>query len=134
MLGTLLSVTLFQDAGLKTIPAFNAELPTLQMPNFSGGQMRLMFVDAAVLGMLGCIDALLTSAVADSLTRTEHDSTRAVGQGLANTASGLFGGLPGAGQRWEPWSIFGEAVRPSPDWSVLSSRWWWCWPLHHWPR
>ena len=98
VLGTLLSVTLFQDAGLKTIPAFNAELPTLQIPNFSGGQMRLMFVDAAVLGMLGCIDALLTSVVADSLTRTEHDSNKElVGQGLANIASGLFGGLPGAG-------------------------------------
>ena len=98
VLGTLLSVTLFQDAGLKTIPAFNAELPTLHAPNFSGGQMRLMFVDAAVLGMLGCIDALLTSVVADSLTRTEHDSNKElVGQGLANITSGLFGGLPGAG-------------------------------------
>ena len=98
VLGTLLSITLFQDAGLKTIPAFNAELPTLQIPNYSGGQIRLMFVDAAVLGMLGCIDALLTSAVADSLTRTEHDSNKElVGQGFANIASGLFGGLPGAG-------------------------------------
>ena len=98
VLGTLLSITLFQDAGLKTIPAFNAELPTLQLPNYSGGQIRLMFVDAAVLGMLGCIDALLTSVVADSLTRTEHDSNKElVGQGVANIASGLFGGLPGAG-------------------------------------
>jgi SulP family sulfate permease len=51
-----------------------------------------------VLGMLGCIDALLTSVVADSLTRTEHNSNKElVGQGLANIASGLFGGLPGAG-------------------------------------
>ena len=98
VLGTLLSITLFQDAGLKTIPAFNAELPTLQMPSYSGGQIRLMFVDAAVLGMLGCIDALLTSVVADSLTRTEHDSNKElVGQGVANIVSGLFGGLPGAG-------------------------------------
>lgn len=98
VLGTVLSVTLFQSAELKTIPPFTAELPTLQMPTFSGGQLRLMFVDAAVLGMLGCIDALLTSVVADSLTRTEHDSNKElVGQGLANIASGLFGGLPGAG-------------------------------------
>ena len=98
VLGTLLSISLFQDAGLKTIPAFNAELPNLQIPNYSGGQIRLMFVDAAVLGMLGCIDALLTSVVADSLTRTEHDSNKElVGQGFANIASGLFGGLPGAG-------------------------------------
>ena len=98
VLGTLLSITLFQDAGLKTIPAFNAELPTLHIPNYNGSQIRLMFVDAAVLGMLGCIDALLTSVVADSLTRTEHDSNKElVGQGLANIVSGLFGGLPGAG-------------------------------------
>jgi len=98
VLGTLLSITLFQDAGLKTIPAFNAELPTLHIPSYNGSQIRLMFVDAAVLGMLGCIDALLTSVVADSLTRTEHDSNKElVGQGLANIVSGLFGGLPGAG-------------------------------------
>ena len=57
-----------------------------------------MFIDAAVLGMLGCIDALLTSVVADSLTRTEHNSHKElVGQGLANIASGVLGGLPGAG-------------------------------------
>ena len=96
--GTVLSLTLFADAGLRQIPAFEAGFPSLHMPNFSGGQLRLMFVDAAVLGMLGCIDALLTSVVADSLTRTEHDSNKElVGQGLANIASGLFGGLPGAG-------------------------------------
>ena len=98
VLGTVLSLTLFSHAGLRQIPSFEAGFPTLHMPTFSGGQLRLMFVDAAVLGMLGCIDALLTSVVADSLTRTEHDSNKElVGQGLANIASGLFGGLPGAG-------------------------------------
>ena len=98
VLGTVLSLTLFSNAGLRQIPSFEAGFPTLHMPTFSGGQLRLMFVDAAVLGMLGCIDALLTSVVADSLTRTEHDSNKElVGQGLANIASGLFGGLPGAG-------------------------------------
>ena len=98
VLGTVLSLTLFSDAGLRQIPSFEAGFPTLHMPTFSGGQLRLMFVDAAVLGMLGCIDALLTSVVADSLTRTEHDSNKELmGQGLANIASGLFGGLPGAG-------------------------------------
>ncbi|MEM9246398.1 MAG: SulP family inorganic anion transporter, partial [Cyanobacteria bacterium P01_F01_bin.153] len=52
----------------------------------------------AILGMLGCIDALLTSTVADSLTRTEHNSDKElIGQGLGNVFSGLFGGLPGAG-------------------------------------
>jgi SulP family sulfate permease len=48
--------------------------------------------------MLGCIDALLTAVVADSITRTEHNSNKElIGQGLGNIASGLFGGLPGAG-------------------------------------
>ena len=56
------------------------------------------WVDAGVLGILGSIDALLTSVVADSLTRTEHDSNKElIGQGIGNIMSGLFGGLPGAG-------------------------------------
>jgi SulP family sulfate permease len=98
VVGTLLSVTVFSAAGLRTIPEFQAEFPSLHMPTFSADQLRLMVIDGAVLGMLGCIDALLTSVVADSLTRTEHNSNKElVGQGLANIASGLFGGLPGAG-------------------------------------
>jgi SulP family sulfate permease len=57
-----------------------------------------MLVDAMVLGMLGCIDSMLTSVIADNLTRTEHNSNKElVGQGLGNIMSGLFGGLPGAG-------------------------------------
>ncbi|WP_038001209.1 SulP family inorganic anion transporter [Synechococcus sp. RS9917] len=98
VIGTLLSLTLFSAAGLRTIPDFQAEFPSLRMPIFAADQWRLMVIDGAVLGMLGCIDALLTSVVADSLTRTEHNSNKElVGQGLANIASGLFGGLPGAG-------------------------------------
>ena len=100
--GTLLSMTLFASADLRTIPDFAAKFPTPSFDGFglllSEGRLRLVVVDAAVLGMLGCIDALLTSVVADSLTRTEHDSNKElIGQGLANMASGLFGGLPGAG-------------------------------------
>ena len=98
VLGTLLSLSLFASADLRTIPEFSAEFPAPRLPTLSGGQIRLMVVDAAVLGMLGCIDALLTSVVADSLTRQEHDSNKElIGQGLANVAAGLFGALPGAG-------------------------------------
>jgi SulP family sulfate permease len=57
-----------------------------------------MLVDGVMLGMLGCIDTLLTAVVADSLTRTEHNSNKElVGQGIGNIVSGLCGGLPGAG-------------------------------------
>jgi SulP family sulfate permease len=98
IVGTVLAVTVFKEAGLRQIPEFSAEFPTFTLPDFSGGEMRMMVVNAAVLGMLGCIDALLTSVVADSLTRTEHDSNKElIGQGMANVASGLFGALPGAG-------------------------------------
>ena len=98
VVGTLLALSLFSAADLRTIPEFSAAFPSFQMPTFSGGQLRFMVIDAAVLGMLGCIDALLTSVVADSLTRTEHDSNKElIGQGLANVVSGLFGAMPGAG-------------------------------------
>ncbi len=98
LIGTLISLTLLGDVELRRIPEFSADFPRFQMPNFTGGQLRVMVVNGAVLGMLGCIDALLTSVVADSLTRTEHDSNKElIGQGLGNVVSGLFGGLPGAG-------------------------------------
>ncbi len=98
VVGTVLALSLFSGAGLRTIPEFSAAFPSFQLRMFSSGQLRLMVIDAAVLGMLGCIDALLTSVVADSLTRTEHNSNKElIGQGLANVVSGLFGAMPGAG-------------------------------------
>ena len=96
--GTVLSLVLFPGLEIRRIGEISASLPTLQVPTFSLGQLQLMFVDAAVLGMLGCIDALLTSVIADSLTRTEHNSNKElIGQGLGNLLSGLFGGIAGAG-------------------------------------
>ena len=53
---------------------------------------------ALVLAALGSIDSLLTSLVADNITRTQHDADRTlIGQGIGNLVSGLVGGLPGAG-------------------------------------
>ncbi len=96
--GTVLSLLLFPEADIRRIGEIPMGFPALQTPTFSLDQLQLMFVDAAVLGMLGCIDALLTSVVADSLTRTEHNSNKElVGQGIGNIMSGLFGGIAGAG-------------------------------------
>jgi SulP family sulfate permease len=68
------------------------------MPTFTAAQFQIMLIDALVLAALGCIDALLTSMVADSLTRTQHKSDKElIGQGIGNLVSGIFGGLPGAG-------------------------------------
>lgn len=98
IVGTILSITIFSNAELRRIGEISVGLPSLQVPTFSAGQLQTMVVDALVLGMLGCIDALLTSLVADSLTRTEHDSNKElIGQGLGNLFSGLFGGIAGAG-------------------------------------
>jgi len=96
--GTILSLVLFPNLDIRRIGEIPTGFPAMQMPTFAPSQLRLMLVNAAVLGMLGCIDALLTSVVADSLTRTEHDSNKElIGQGLGNIASGLFGGIAGAG-------------------------------------
>ena len=96
--GTAISLFLFPDIDIRRIGEIPSGFPTIQIPTFSANELQLMVIDAAVLGMLGCIDALLTSVVADSLTRTEHDSNKElIGQGLGNLVSGLFGGLPGAG-------------------------------------
>ncbi|MDJ0846157.1 SulP family inorganic anion transporter [Crocosphaera sp.] len=93
---TLLSIFFF--SGVKTIPEFSTGLPSLVMPTFSLEQVNIMIIDGLVLGMLGCIDALLTAVIADSLTQTQHNSDKElIGQGIANLASGLLGGLPGAG-------------------------------------
>jgi SulP family sulfate permease len=102
--GTLLSLTLLQGdiasggEGVRRIGAIASGFPQLRMPYMELGLASKMLIDAAVLGMLGCIDALLTAVIADSVTRTEHNSNKElIGQGLGNLASGLFGGLPGAG-------------------------------------
>jgi SulP family sulfate permease len=50
------------------------------------------------LALLGAIDSLLTSVVADNVTKTRHNSNRElIGQGMGNSVTGLFGGIPGAG-------------------------------------
>jgi SulP family sulfate permease len=95
---TILSVTIITAEDTRRIVEIPTGLPAFQMPVFSMSEWRIMLVDALVLGMLGCIDALLTSVIADSLTRTQHNSDKElIGQGIGNTVSGLFGGLPGAG-------------------------------------
>ncbi len=98
ILGTVVSLLLLPDLDIRRIGEIPMGFPALQMPIFQVDQLRLMIVDAAMLGMLGCIDALLTSVIADSLTRTEHDSNKElIGQGIGNVMSGLFGGIAGAG-------------------------------------
>ena len=101
IVGTIISLTVFGDADIRRIGDLGEipmGLPQFQLPTFTQGQITTMFVDGIMLGMLGCIDTLLTAVIADSLTRTEHQSNKElIGQGIGNIVSGLCGGLPGAG-------------------------------------
>lgn len=94
--GTLLGALWFSGAPvLGDVPT---GLPTLVLPMFDPGEFARIIQPAFVLALLGSIDSLLTSLVADSVTRTQHDSNRElVGQGIGNMAAGLLGALPGAG-------------------------------------
>ncbi|MFC5047629.1 SulP family inorganic anion transporter [Aquimarina hainanensis] len=75
-------------------PTFNMDIFT----EFSYAQIKPYIFSAVSLAFLGAIDSLLTSVVADNITKTRHKpSKELVGQGIGNTISALFGGLPGAG-------------------------------------
>jgi SulP family sulfate permease len=53
---------------------------------------------ALTLALLGAIDSLLTSVVADNMTKTKHKPNKElVGQGIGNSIAAVFGGIPGAG-------------------------------------
>ncbi|WP_394748274.1 SulP family inorganic anion transporter [Spongiimicrobium salis] len=74
-------------------------LPHLEMfTNFSLGQVSPYFFTALSLAFLGAIDSLLTSIVADNMTKTNHNPNKElVGQGIGNSIASIFGGIPGAG-------------------------------------
>lgn len=72
------------------------KLGALKHLSFSGSGAAL--VPALTLAGLGAIDSLLTSVVADNITKTKHNSNKElIGQGIGNMAASLFGGIPGAG-------------------------------------
>jgi sulfate permease, SulP family len=76
-------------------------LPTLRISSLAKvyySDLSLVFLPAITLAGLGTIDSLLTSVVADNITRTKHNSNKElIGQGIGNIVSSLFGGIPGAG-------------------------------------
>ena len=99
IVGTLISV--FTGMNVPLIGEVPQGLPSLQLQSLLGVDISnpwFIFNSAITLGALGCIDTLLTAVIIDKITETKHESNRElVGQGLGNIASGLFGGLAGAG-------------------------------------
>ncbi|EDM44372.1 Sulfate transporter/antisigma-factor antagonist STAS [unidentified eubacterium SCB49] len=76
-------------------------LPTLNLSIFTSFDVSIIspyIFTALTLAFLGAIDSLLTSVVADNMTKTKHNPNRElIGQGIGNSIASLFGGLPGAG-------------------------------------
>ena len=77
-------------------------IPTLQIDKIFAGiptESYMLIVEyATVLALLGSIDSLLTSVIADNMTKTRHNSNRElIGQGIGNMVAAIFGGIPGAG-------------------------------------
>ena len=63
-----------------------------------GVVLKASLIPGLTLAGLGSIDTLLTSVVADNITKTKHNSNKElIGQGIGNAMAGLFCGLPGAG-------------------------------------
>ncbi len=77
-------------------------IPDLQFKtmftNIPAEAYSMIFEYAAVLAVLGSIDSLLTSVIADNMTKTRHNSNRElIGQGIGNMLAAMIGGIPGAG-------------------------------------
>ena len=95
VVGTLISLVLAEVPVLGNIPT---GFPEFVLPTISHETFTIILEAAFVLALLGAIDSLLTSLVADNMTRTRHDSNRElIGQGIGNTVAGFFGAIPGAG-------------------------------------
>ena len=98
IVGTLVAVYLLPDRDLSLIGDIPSGLPGIHLPTFNIAQVRNLFGYSLMLAVLGSIDSLLTSLVADNITQTNHNSDRElIGQGIGNLLAGMFGGLPGAG-------------------------------------
>ena len=94
---TPLSILIFGDSALDRIGEIPRGVPSLSLPSFNK-YLPIIFKAGLVLAVLGAIDSLLTSLVADNISQTKHNSDRElIGQGIGNAVAGLFSGLPGAG-------------------------------------
>ena len=99
IVGSLASVLLKLDVPLiGTMPSGLPELKVASLGNLQLSDFSLVMIPAITLAGLGTIDSLLTSVVADNITRTKHNSNKElIGQGIGNIAASLIGGIPGAG-------------------------------------
>ncbi len=73
-------------------------LPSLLLPNvpLTLETLWIILPYSAGVAAVGLLESLLTASIVDGMTDTTSDKNReSVGQGIANIASGLFGGMAG---------------------------------------
>lgn len=94
-------VAIFAKLDYRPIEEIPSGFPMMNLEIFTEFNLAAIspYVFTAItLAFLGAIDSLLTSVVADNMTKTSHNPNKElIGQGIGNTIGGLFGGLPGAG-------------------------------------
>ena len=94
----LTTLSTYFNFDVTTIGEIPTTLPNMVMPDLSLQHYKLVITLAFTLAILGTIDTLLTSIVADSITNTKHKPNKElIGQGIGNALCGLFGAIPGAG-------------------------------------
>jgi len=91
----------FSGVNYRPIEAIPTGLPVPQLEmftTFSISALSPYIFTAITLALLGAIDSLLTSVVADNMTKTRHlPNKELIGQGIGNSIASVFGGIPGAG-------------------------------------
>ena len=96
VVGTLLGLLWFTEA--PTIGAIPAGLPSLRFDLPHVAFITGVIEPAVILALLGSVESLLSSLVADSLTGNRHNpDSELIGQGVGNMTAGLIGALPGTG-------------------------------------
>jgi len=76
----------------------HAAIPAPSLPPLTLDRVRELFSPAVTVALLAAIESLLSAVVADGMIGSRHKSNvELVGQGIANIASGLFGGIPATG-------------------------------------
>lgn len=104
ILMTVVALLLKNYAGVTTIETIgdrftiNPNMPTPEVPKITWEVFTKLMSPALVIAMLGAIESLLSAAVADGVIGDKHDSNQElIGQGIANMACSLFGGIPATG-------------------------------------
>ena len=104
VLMTVIVLLLKNWAGIHSIEtigdrfSISSQLPEATVPELTWDTIKGLAAPAMTIAVLGAIESLLSATVADGVIGDHHDSnTELIGQGLANIASPIFGGIPATG-------------------------------------